>query len=278
MTRSLFSLFSFGFMLSIASSAFAAMPEGYALGFQPAVTPVAERMHEFHNLLFIIITAIVIFVSALLLYVIVRFNARANPVPSQTTHNTLLEILWTGVPVLILIIIAIPSFKLLYYSDRPVDPEMTLKVTGYQWYWGYEYPDYEGLSFMSNMVSDENIEEGTQKRNLSTDNVVVLPTDTTILIQVTAADVIHSFAMPAFGIKTDAVPGRLNETWVRITKPGTYYGQCSEICGINHAYMPIEIRAVPRDQFDAWLETAKEEFAANGITHNNLIFAQAEDL
>ncbi len=263
-------------MLPLAPSAFAGLPEGYALGFQEAVTPVAERMHEFHNMLLVIITVITLFVLGLLLYVIFRFNAKANPEPSQTTHNTLLEILWTGIPVLILIIIAIPSFKLLYYTDRPVNPEMTLKVTGYQWYWGYEYPDYDGLTFLSNMVPEAELDKATQKRNLSTDNVVVLPTDTTILVQVTAADVLHSFAMPAFGIKTDAVPGRLNETWIRITKPGVYYGQCSEICGINHAYMPIEIHAVPREEFDAWVKTAKEEFASN-VAHKNLIFASTED-
>lgn len=256
------------------ASALAQMPEGYSLGFQEAATPVAERMHEFHNLLLVIITAITLFVLALLIYVVFRFNAKANPEPSQTTHNTLLEILWTGVPVLILIIIAVPSFKLLYYTDRPVDPEMTLKVTGYQWYWGYEYPDHDGLTFLSNMVAEGDIDPETQKRNLSTDNVVVLPVDTTILVQVTAADVLHSFAMPAFGIKTDAVPGRLNETWIRITKPGVYYGQCSEICGINHAYMPIEIHAVPKDEFKNWLITAKEEFAYNATTQN-LIFAKA---
>ena len=254
--------FLFGLMalVGFAEPAFALLPEGYALSFQPAATPVAERIQEFHSLLFIIITGIVIFVMGLLLYVIVRFNAKANPVPSQTTHNTLLEVVWTAVPVIILIIIAIPSFKLLYYQDRAVDPEMTLKVTGYQWYWGYEYPDYEGVSFLANMIPDADIDEGKfQNRNLSTDNVVVLPTDTTILVQVTAADVLHSFAMPAFGIKTDAVPGRLNQTWINITKPGTYYGQCSELCGQNHAFMPIEIKAVPKDEFEAWISGPAQE-------------------
>lgn len=251
-------------MLSVISQSFAQSEKTYDLGFQEAATPVAERMHDFHTLLLYIITGISVFVLFLLIYVVIRFNAKANPEPSQTTHNTLLEVLWTGIPVLILIVIAVPSFKLLYYTDRPVDPEMTLKVTGYQWYWGYEYPEYEGLSFLSYMIPDEEIDPATQKRNLSTDNVVVLPIDTTILVQVTAADVIHSFAMPSFGIKTDAVPGRLNETWIRITKPGTYYGQCSEICGTNHAYMPIEIKAVSKDEFEAWIEGAKDKFAMNG--------------
>ena len=247
-------------LIGFSEPALALLPDGYALSFQPAATPVAERIQEFHSLLFIIITGIVIFVMGLLLYVMLRFNAKANPVPSQTTHNTLLEVVWTAVPVIILIIIAIPSFKLLYYQDRAVDPEMTLKVTGYQWYWGYEYPDYEGVSFLANMIPDEDIDEAKfQNRTLSTDNVVVLPTDTTILVQVTAADVLHSFAMPAFGIKTDAVPGRLNQTWINITKPGTYYGQCSELCGQNHAFMPIEIKAVPKDEFEAWINGRAQE-------------------
>ncbi|MAM34335.1 MAG: cytochrome c oxidase subunit II [Micavibrio sp.] len=247
-------------LIGFSEPALALLPDGYALSFQPAATPVAERIQEFHSLLFIIITGIVIFVMGLLLYVMLRFNAKANPVPSQTTHNTLLEVVWTAVPVIILIIIAIPSFKLLYYQDRAVDPEMTLKVTGYQWYWGYEYPDYEGVSFLANMIPDEDIDEAKfQNRTLSTDNVVVLPTDTTILVQVTAADVLHSFAMPAFGIKTDAVPGRLNQTWINITKPGTYYGQCSELCGQNHAFMPIEIKAVPKDEFEAWINGPAQE-------------------
>ena len=247
-------------LIGFSEPALALLPDGYALSFQPAATPVAERIQEFHSLLFIIITGIVIFVMGLLLYVMLRFNAKANPVPSQTTHNTLLEVVWTAVPVIILIIIAIPSFKLLYYQDRAVDPEMTLKVTGYQWYWGYEYPDYEGVSFLANMIPDEDIDAAKfQNRTLSTDNVVVLPTDTTILVQVTAADVLHSFAMPAFGIKTDAVPGRLNQTWINITKPGTYYGQCSELCGQNHAFMPIEIKAVPKDEFEAWINGPAQE-------------------
>ncbi|MBU0800701.1 MAG: cytochrome c oxidase subunit II [Alphaproteobacteria bacterium] len=234
-----------------------------ALGMPEAATPVAERIHDFHNLLLWIITAITVFVMILLLIIIVRFNSKANPKPAQFTHNVGLEVAWTVIPVIILIIIAVPSLKLLYYGDRTHTPEMTLKVTGYQWYWGYEYPDHEGLSFMAYMVPDDQIDASKgQHRLLSTDNEVVLPIDTDIQILVTAADVLHSFAVPAFGIKTDAVPGRTNETWVRITKPGVYFGQCSELCGKDHGFMPIQIRAVTKEEFEAWLITAKEEFAS----------------
>jgi cytochrome c oxidase subunit 2 len=216
-----------------------------------------------------------VFVLGLLLWVVFRYNAKANPVPSRTTHNVPLEIIWTIVPVIILIIIAVPSFKHLFYLGKTPETEMTLKVTGYQWYWGYEYPDHEGLAFESRMIEDKNIDESKgQRRLLSTDNVVYLPTDTNIQIIVTAADVLHSFTVPAFGIKKDAVPGRLNETWVRIDKPGTYFGQCSEICGTGHAYMPIEVRAVPKEEFAAWIEKAKKEFAQNNYQPLQMAFVK----
>jgi cytochrome c oxidase subunit 2 len=226
----------------------------WQLGFQEAATPVARELHDFHHFLLIIITGIVIFVFGLLFYVMLRFNSRANPVPSTTTHHVGLEILWTVVPVLILIMIAIPSFSLLYYMDRTKNPEMTLKITGYQWYWGYEYPDHGGLSFTANQVKTEDIDSTKKQiRQLSTDHPVVLPIDTDIQILVTAADVLHSFAMPSFGVKIDAVPGRTNETWTRIEKPGVYYGQCSELCGTGHAFMPIEIHAVSKEEFAEWV-------------------------
>jgi len=246
------------------------------LGFKAPASPQMERIMSFHNdLLMWIITAIVIFVTGLLIYVCIKFRAKANPTPSKTTHNVPLEIMWTLIPCLLLFVIAIPSFKMLYYLDRTEEPEMTLKVTGYQWYWGYEYQDNDGINFLSYMIADEEIDESKgQRRMLSTDNVVVLPIDTNIQITVTAADVIHSFTVPAFGIKKDAVPGRLNETWVRIEKPGTYYGQCSEICGINHAYMPIEVKAVTKEEFQEWLKTAKQEFTFN--YNSNLKVASAE--
>lgn len=226
----------------------------WQLGFQKAATPVARELHDFHNFLLYIISGVVLFVFSLLFYIIIRFNARSNPVPSNTTHNVGLEILWTVVPVLILIIIAIPSFSLLYYMDRTKNPEMTLKVTGYQWYWGYEYPDHGGISFTANMIKDEDIDSSKQQiRLLSADNPLVLPVDTDIQILVTAADVLHSFAVPSFGIKLDAVPGRTNETWTRIEEPGVYYGQCSELCGTGHAFMPIEVHAVSKEDFAKWV-------------------------
>ncbi len=268
--------------LSLFSLLFATMAQAenlakpMQLGFKPPASPQMERIMSFHNdLLMWIITAIVIFVTALLIYVCIRYRAKANPKPSKTTHNVMIEILWTAIPIIILVIIAIPSFKMLYYLDRTENPEMTLKVTGYQWYWGYEYQDHDGLNFLSYMIPENEVDESKgQRRLLSTDNVVVLPIDTNIQITITAADVLHSFTIPSFGIKKDAVPGRLNETWVRIDKPGTYYGQCSEICGINHAYMPIEIKAVTKEEFEAWIIEAKEKFSFN--YNNNLKFASAE--
>lgn len=232
-------------------------PHDWQLGFQEAATPVAERMHHFHTMLLYIITGISLFVLALLVYIVLRFNARANPVPSTRTHNVPLEVIWTVLPVVILIVIAVPSMKLLYYGDRTATPDMTLKVTGYQWYWGYEYPDNDGYTFLSNIIKTPDIDVSKGQIDLlSVDNPVVLPIDTNIQIIVTAQDVIHSFAVPAFGIKSDAVPGRLNQTWVRIEKPGTFYGQCSELCGQNHGYMPIEVRAVPKEDFAGWVKAA----------------------
>lgn len=247
------------------------------LGLRQAATPQMERITAFHDdILMWIITAIVIFVTLLLIWVAIKYNAKAHPTPSKTTHNVLLEIIWTVLPVVILIVIAIPSFKMLYYLDRVEEPEMTLKVTGYQWYWGYDYQDHEGISFLSYMTPEEEIDETKgQRRLLSTDNPVVLPIDTNIQILVTAADVLHSFTVPAFGIKKDAVPGRMNETWVRIDKPGTYFGQCSEICGKDHSFMPIEIKAVTKEEFEQWLVEAKDKYAANAIPNTFQIASYA---
>lgn len=235
------------------ASAYAQQPREWQINLQTPATPFAEAGMAFNNLMLIIIIAISVFVLALLAIVIFRFNAKRNPTPSKTTHNTLLEVVWTVVPVLILVVIAVPSFRLLYLGDRVENPEMTLEVTGYQWYWGYEYPDQQIDEFASYMIPDEEIdEEAGQVRLLSVDNPVVLPVDTDIQILVTAADVLHSFAVPAFMIKTDAVTMRWNETWARIQEEGVYYGQCSELCGIGHAFMPIEIHAVSREAFDQW--------------------------
>ena len=254
MTRTLIRFFSF-VIATLATPAFADYPRPKELTFQEPVTPVMTEIVHFHDVILMpVITGIVIFVMALLLYVMIRFNAKANPVPSKTTHNVPIEIIWTVVPVIILVLIAIPSFRLLYLGAVHPETEMTLKATGNQWYWTYEYPDNGGVSFSSYMVKNADIDVSKdQKHLLSTDEAVVLPVDTNILIQVTASDVLHAFAVPAFGVKTDAVPGRLNETWVKIEKPGTYYGQCSELCGKDHGFMPIEVRAVSKEDFAQWI-------------------------
>jgi cytochrome c oxidase subunit 2 len=244
-------------LLGVVSASGAAMASGavdWQLGFQEAASPVAERIHNFHTMLLYIITAITLFVTALLVIVMIRFNAKANPKPSLFAHNTPIEILWTVVPVLILIAIAIPSMRLLYYGDRTAEPEMTLKVTGNQWYWSYEYPDQGNIAVTSYMLKDNEIDPAKgQKRLLSTDNPIYLPVDTNIQLLVTAADVLHAFTVPALGFKIDAVPGRINESWTRITKPGVYYGQCSELCGKDHAFMPVEIHAVSKEEFAEWV-------------------------
>lgn len=246
-----------------ATPAMAAQPEPWQLGLQEAATPVMEQIQDFHNLLLVIITAIMILVLGLLLYVVFRYHEKRNPNPSKTTHNTLIEVIWTAVPVIILVVIAIPSFKLLYYEDQVVDAEMTVKAIGRQWYWSYEYPDHGGFAFDSFMIPDEEIDpsEG-ELRQLSVDTPVVLPVDTNVRILTTSSDVLHSFAMPSMGVKIDAVPGQLNETWVRVEEEGTYYGQCSELCGVGHNAMPIEIRAVSQQEFQSWIETQQ---AKNGI-------------
>ena len=242
------------------ATAFAAAPEPWQLGLQPAATPVAEQLHSLHNGLLVVITLITVFVMLLLLYVIVRFRESRNPVPSKTTHNTLVEVLWTVIPIVILVGIAIPSFRLLYFADRTEDAEMTIKVIGHQWYWSYEYPDNGDFTFDAIMVEDEELQPG-QLRHLETDTEVVMPVDTNVRLLIPADDVIHSWAIPAFAVKLDAVPGRVNETWTRIEREGVYYGQCSELCGVRHGYMPIKVRAVSKEAFTAWVAKAREEFA-----------------
>jgi cytochrome c oxidase subunit 2 len=235
-------------------------PKPWETGFQPAVTPVAEQIHSFHHMLLIIITAIAAFVLLLLLIVILRFNARANPVPSKTSHNTLIEVIWTVVPVMILVTIAIPSFKLIYYADRTRDAEMTIKAIGHQWYWSYEYPDNGNFTFDSLLVDDKDLKPG-EPRLLTADNPLVIPVNTKIRLLITATDVIHSFAVPAFGVKLDGTPGRVSETWTEVTQEGTYYGQCSELCGTGHAYMPITVEVVSKEKFAAWVAEAQKKFA-----------------
>jgi cytochrome c oxidase subunit 2 len=231
-------------------------PHEWETGLQTAHSPMMERLSSFHDVLLIIIIVISAFVFVLMGIIVVRYNKRSNPTPQKWSHNTLLEMVWTAVPVIILLAIAIPSIRLLYYEDRAANPEMTIKAIGHQWFWSYEYPDHEGIAFDAVIKEDSELAEG-EPRLLATDNAVVLPVETDIRILTTADDVIHSFALPSLGIKLDAVPGRTNETWVRINDAGTYYGQCSELCGTNHGFMPIMVKAVPKDQFATWVAEKK---------------------
>jgi len=247
-------------LMSLVPGTASAAPEPWQMHFQPAVTPVMEQVTSFHHFLLIVIVAITAFVMLLLLIVIVRFNERANPVPSKTSHNTFVEVVWTVVPVLILVGIAIPSFKLMYFADRTEEAEMTIKAIGHQWYWSYEYPDNGNFTFDALLVPDEELKPG-QLRLLETDNRVVIPVNTKIRLLITASDVIHSFAVPSFGVKLDAVPGKTNETWTEVTQEGVYYGQCSELCGDNHAYMPITVEVVSKEKFAAWVAEAQQKFA-----------------
>lgn len=260
--------------LLAAGGARASGPVEWGTYLQPAATQVARDIHAFGGFTFWIVGVIVLFVLALLVVVMVRFNARANPTPSRTSHNTLIEVVWTVVPILVLLAIAVPSFRLLYEERVIPDAQMTLKVTGVKWNWNYEYPDNGGINFSSYMLADDAITDpATQRRNLSVDYPVVVPIGEVVRIQVTAEDVIHSFAMQPFGVKIDAIPGRLNESWFKVDEPGIYYGQCSELCGQNHAFMPIEIRAVTAERFQQWADAAKTDIDAA----NKLLTAWAED-
>jgi cytochrome c oxidase subunit II len=256
-----------------AVSAFAAglgKPEPWQMVMQDPVTPVMRDVAGFHTFLLVISTLIVGLVLGLLLIIMVRFNAKSNPTPSKTTHNTTIEVLWTVVPILVLVIIAIPSFRLLYLQRVIPEADMTVKITGSKWYWSYEYPDRAGISFDSNILSNEEADAKGEPRYLAVDNSVVVPVNKTIRIIVTASDVIHSWAIPSFGQKVDAIPGRLNEDWFKIDNAGVYYGQCSELCGKDHAFMPITVRAVPEAEFNSWVETAKTA----GVEEANKMFAQ----
>ena len=235
-------------------------PRPWEINLQPAATPVMEQLESFHNLLLWVIFAIGFFVLGLLLYASWRFREERNPTPSRRTHNTLLEITWTVVPVLILVIIAIPSFKLLYFMDVTPHTDLTIKATGHQWYWTYDYPDSGKFTFDANLVDDSDLKPG-QPRLLTADNPMVVPVGVNVRLLTTATDVIHDWSMPSFGVKIDAIPGRLNETWFHVNEPGIYYGQCDQLCGINHGYMPIMVKAVPKPEFDAWAKEAKKEFA-----------------
>lgn len=245
-------------MLPGMSAAVAQAPEPWQLNLQTAHSPVMEQVVGVHDLLIWIIFGIALLVLCLLGYAGWRFRESKSPEPSRRSHNTILEMGWTGVPVLLLVIIAIPSFKLLYYMDVIPETEMTVKAIGRQWYWTYEYPDHGGFTFDANPATE--LQPG-QPRLLQTDYELVLPAETNIRLLTTASDVLHAWAMPSLGVKQDAIPGRLNDTWFRINEPGMYYGQCSELCGVNHAFMPITIRALAKPEFDAWVQQAQQEFA-----------------
>jgi len=247
-----------GVALVAGGAAFAELgqPAPWEYKLQESASPVMDNITSFHSFLSVLITVITLFVLVLLVTVVVKFNAKSNPVPSRTTHNTLIEVAWTLIPVLILVGIAVPSFRLLFQELDIPKADLTIKATGKQWYWSYAYPDNGKFEFDSLLAQDK------QPRLLGVDNEMVVPVNKVVRIQTTGADVIHSFAIPAFGIKIDSIPGRLNETWFKATKLGMFYGQCSELCGKDHAFMPIAVRVVNDQEFAAWVESAKKKFAA----------------
>jgi cytochrome c oxidase subunit 2 len=265
-----------GALFASAASALAATgePSQWALGLQQAASPVMDRITWFHNFLLVIITLVTVFVLALLVIVMVRFNARANPTPSRTTHNALIEVIWTIAPVVILLCIAVPSFRLLFLELDPPKADLTVKATGKQWYWSYNYPDNGNFEFDSLLVEDKDLKPG-QPRLLTVDNEMVVPVNKVVHVLVTGADVIHSFAVPSFGIKIDAVPGRLNDTWFTATSEGRFHGQCSELCGKDHAFMPITVRVVNDAEFAAWVEQEKKNAGLPAASPTTLAAAGA---
>jgi cytochrome c oxidase subunit II len=267
MKKILFIISSIISSIIFATSALANQPKDWQLGFQNAASEGMRDIVNFHNnLLLPIIIAISVFVLFLMIYASIRFRASRNPNPSKTTHNVAVEVLWTLIPCLILIVMAVPSFKILYKQDTIPKADLTIKAVGYQWYWGYEYPD-ENIIFDSYMIKEEDLKEN-QPRLLAVDNEVVVPVNKVVKVLITANDVLHAWALPSFGVKRDAVPGRINETWFKAEKVGTYYGQCSELCGIQHAFMPIAVRVVSEEEYAEWLSDAKVRFAKEPILEN----------
>ncbi len=253
----------------IANEALANQPKDWQLGFQKAASESMRDIVVFHDkLLLPIIIAISVFVLFLMLYACIRFRASANPIPSKRTHNVTVEVLWTLIPCLILIVMAVPSFKILYKQDAIPKADLTIKAIGYQWYWGYEYPD-ENIIFDSYMIEEKDL-RADQPRLLAVDNEVVVPVNKVVKVLITANDVLHAWALPSFGVKRDAVPGRINETWFKAEKEGTYYGQCSELCGIKHAFMPITVRVVSEEDYQEWLLEARVKFAKDEIENDKL--------
>ncbi len=253
-------------------------PHPWQMGLADPASPLMSRIQWFHDdFLLIIITVITVFVLLLLLYCMIRFNSKANPEPSTTSHNTLVEVAWTVVPILILVAIAIPSFKVLYFDRTIPEADMTIKATGNQWFWSMEYqdPEFNGIAFDAIMLEDDELKPG-QPRLLAVDNNIVVPVNKVVRVVVTASDVIHNFAMPAFGLKMDAIPGRLNETWFKATRTGMFYGQCSELCGIRHAFMPIGIKVVSEEEFKQWVVKAKKEFAGKSVAPSKIDVAMTK--
>jgi cytochrome c oxidase subunit 2 len=257
------------------------------LSFQEPATDLMQKVVNLHDGILVVMTLITVLVTVLLLFVSIRFRAKKSPVATTTSHNTVLEVLWTAIPIIILVIIAIPSFRLLYQQEKSESYDMTVKVIGHQWYWEYEYPDHGNFYFESYMVQDEDLKEG-DLRLLTVDNPLVIPANKNIQILITAGDVLHSWAVPSMGLKTDAVPGRLNETWVNVREPGTYRGMCSEICGTGHGFMPIVVKVLPENEFMAWVNQAKNNYAVNEdivineeeivVSKNNLIEIEESSL
>ena len=283
--KSIFSVFFF----LVSFEAFGKQATDWQLSFQNPATDLMGSVVGLHNIILIVMTLVTLFVLFLLFYVSFRFSAKRNPIPSTTTHNTVVEVLWTAIPIVILVVLAIPSFKLLYQQEKSENYDMTVKVIGHQWYWEYEYPDHGDFYFESYMVQDEDLQEG-DLRLLTVDNPLVIPANKNIQILITAGDVLHSWAVPSMGLKTDAVPGRLNETWVNVKEPGVYRGQCSEICGTGHGFMPVVVKVLPESEFIAWANEAKNNYAINEdiktnetneeiiISQNNLIKLEENNL
>jgi len=274
------------FFIFLSNNLFASVKE-WQLSFQNPATDLMQKVISLHNGILIVMTLVTIFVLFLLFYVSFRFSAKRNPNPTTTAHNTVLEVLWTAIPIVILVIIAIPSFRLLYQQEKNENYDMTVKIIGHQWYWEYEYPDQGNFYFESYMVQDEDLKE-RDLRLLTVDNPLVIPANKNIQILITAGDVLHSWAVPSMGLKTDAVPGRLNETWVNVKEPGTYRGMCSEICGTGHGFMPIVVKVLPENEFMAWANQAKNNYAVNEdivvseeelvVSKNNLIEIEENSL
>lgn len=246
-------------MLFLSLEVQADQPKPWEMQFQQSATPVMETIQELHTILLMLITGIAFLVAGLLAFVIWRYRKKKNPVPSQKVHNVPLEIIWTAIPTCIVIALMFPALRALYFMDQVPDAAFTIKVTGHQWYWSYAYPDHK-IGFDSYMIADKDLKLG-DLRLLTVDNPLVIPARTVVRIQTTSADVIHSWAVPSFGIKRDSIPGRLSEVWVRVDKEGTYYGQCSELCGTGHAFMPIQVKVVSKEAFDTWLKEAEQKFA-----------------